>query len=179
MEPITYNRLWNHHLCPYTEYILKSKRIDFRAPLTLETFKEELLEKYDEVRKSFHRKMLNDTKIDRYKIAAAISVAILRNPPFKIEQGNKTSEEERRANEILAYSAGVYILATFKIDDEECFNRTNEFDLSTVLDFPDFGLEHSFRDLILKGMYIDRQEQQLGCILLHNFYILLAQYIVV
>ena len=123
--------------------------------------------------------MLFNTRIDRYKIASAITIGILRDPPFTHNHKIKASQNERLVNEYLAFFTGIYIIATFKVDEEQCFTRSENFDISTVLEYPEIENEESLRNLILKGFHIDRSENQLGCLLLHNFYILLEKFMVI
>lgn len=95
---------------------------------------------YDVLREQIRGQMfaspgLNDHRIDRHKVAAAFTRAIMEARPLKTS-GNEPSEGGRLANEALAFLSGVRIVQRFLVNRFKAQREIAEKIATTLVRFP-------------------------------------------
>lgn len=93
-------------------------------------------------------------RVDRHKIAAALTNGIMESLPLIAVSGQDCSEGARLANEQLAIEASISLLVSFgKADAEDAHNRSLDWIFSQDFRFPDSAKEEAYERHLVKALH--------------------------
>lgn len=184
-----YEELWSEIVLP-SMLELDTKIDGVQLPLQLDSYKEELFICYEEFKDSCKELMSDsstnpeeDIRIDRHKIAAALSKSILETSPFSMKsvigrQEDYFSDSERLANYVLAWNAGISVIYSFFLSDDLLEkDHIKTFELKG-LRFPKESKysKEGYEIQTIKTLFLTKNFSEQSIFLLSNIFYLIEQY---
>ena len=182
-----FEELWSEVILPSMRE-LDEKIEGVQLPIELDLYKEELYYCYEKFKDSCKELMCGsandiEVRIDRHKIAAALSKSILETSPFSMKsipgrQSDLFSDSERLANYVLAWNAGISVVYSFFITDE----LLEEEDIKTLeeegLRFPKESnySKEDYEIQTIKALFLTKNFSEQSIFLLSNIFYLIEQY---
>ena len=177
MEIDTYNLIWKNSIFPKVQKVLDYQKDVYYVG---DHVKDKIWLSYEEIKNKVHTYMYNPNgRIDRHKIAAALTSAILNNKPFDIVLRNNDQEVSSQAilaNEILAFNSALAVVFCFiiqKAKDDNDNISLKIFEKGFI--FP--KCEHGeYETHIFKMLYYSKYNQKFDFFTFSNLLFMIEEY---